>query len=203
MDRKTHWQGVYSSKSDDELSWHQPDPQPSLDLIIEAAGVTGRVIDVGGGSSSLAAKLLDNGFKKVAVLDISTAALDRARLKLGARAGRVEWIVADVTTAGGLGEFDVWHDRAVFHFLTEAVDRAKYVQLVLDTLVVGGHLIIGTFAFDGPARCSGLDVVRYDASSLCSELGDGFELIRELGHIHLTPGGKPQPFVYGVFRRGH
>ena len=200
MDRKTHWQGVYSSKSDDELSWHQPDPQPSLNLIIEASGGTGRVIDVGGGSSSLAEKLLDNGFKTVAVLDISTAALDRARLKLGARTG-VEWIVADVTTAGGRGEFDVWHDRAVFHFLTDPGDRAKYVQLVLNTLVVGGHLIMGTFALDGPARCSGLDVVRYDASSLGAVLGERFELVRELRHIHPAPGGKPQAFSYGLFRR--
>ena len=202
MDRKTHWQGEYTAKTDDELSWYQSEPQPSLDMIIAASWGQGRVIDVGGGSSRLAERLLDNGFETVAVLDISNAALDRVKLKLGDRAAQVRWIVADVTTATGLGQFDVWHDRAVFHFLTDPCDRARYVQLAHETLIVGGHLIIGTFALDGPAKCSGLDVVRYSAASLFAELGHGFEIERELRHIYLTPREKAQPFIYVVFRRG-
>lgn len=126
MDPRTHWQNVYGSKSDRELSWFQEDPQPSLGLILEACNGAGRVIDVGGGSSRLVDHLLDHPFDRLAVLDVSAAALDRAKSRLGSRTGRVEWIEADVTAMPDLGQFDVWHDRAVFHFLTEPRDRERY-----------------------------------------------------------------------------
>jgi SAM-dependent methyltransferase len=201
MDRKTHWQAVYAGKPDDELSWYQADPQPSLDLILAASGGRGRVIDVGGGSSILVDRLLEARFEKVAVLDISVAAIERSKSRLGERAGQVQWIVADVTHYGDLGQFDVWHDRAAFHFLTDPAERKRYGRLVRKTLPVGGHLIVGTFAADGPEKCSGLEVCRYDARSLAEELGAGFELLRKLTETHVTPWGKPQAFLYCVFRR--
>jgi 2-polyprenyl-3-methyl-5-hydroxy-6-metoxy-1,4-benzoquinol methylase len=137
----------------------------------------------------------------IAVLDISETALDRARSRLGPRAERVQWIVADVTEIEHLGTFDIWHDRAVFHFLTDADDRRRYVDLALQTISPGGHLIMATFADEGPRRCSGLDVCRYHAASLAAELGDDFVLMEEARETHTTPWGSSQPFFYGVFRR--
>jgi len=155
-----HWETVYTSKGDAELSWTQAEPAASLALIEEVCPA-GRVIDVGGGTSLLAARLLDRGYA-VTVLDISQAAIDRARQRLGARAGEVGWVVADVTAAPDLGTFDVWHDRAVFHFLTAPADRAAYAALLARTVPAGGHAVIATFALDGPEKCSGLEVRRYD-----------------------------------------
>jgi SAM-dependent methyltransferase len=160
---------------------------------------TGAVIDVGGGASPLAGRLLDLGYA-AAVLDISAAALDRAKARLGARADQVGWIVADVTEVADVGRFDVWHDRAAFHFLTRPYERERYVGLLSRTVPPGGHAIIATFAPDGPAQCSGLDVVRYDGESLARELGAGFEQLRSVPETHFTPWGKPQSFQYSVFR---
>lgn len=199
MSRKEHWENVYAAKRDDELSWTQADPGTSLMLIKEAAP-HGKVIDVGGGTSVLSDRLLDAGYA-VTVLDISQAALDRAQQRLGARAARARWIAADVTAAGELGTFDVWHDRAVFHFLTDAADRRQYAALAERSIPAGGHLVIGTFALDGPEKCSGLPVERYDGKKLAAELGAGFVLQREIAETHLTPWGKPQQFQYSVFRR--
>ena len=201
MNRKEHWDAIYTTKAATEVSWYQPEPQVSLDLIEMASPAHGRIIDVGGGASLLVDKLLVAKFQKIAVLDISAVALDRARVRLGERAKFVEWIVADVTWGLDVGEFDVWHDRAVFHFLTDEGDRRSYVELVSRTLPIGGHLIVGTFALDGPPKCSGLDVCRYDAATLSQELGAGFSLVHHLGHTHMTPGGKPQTFFFGLFRR--
>jgi SAM-dependent methyltransferase len=156
---------------------------------------------VGGGTSVLVDKLLDLPFEKIAVLDISETALGKARSRLRERAGGVEWMAADVTEAETLGTFDVWHDRAVFHFLTEAADRTKYVELARKTVSEGGHLIIASFADDGPKRCSDLDVCRYNAASMRAELGEGFSLLREARETHATPWGSLQAFFYGVFRR--
>jgi 2-polyprenyl-3-methyl-5-hydroxy-6-metoxy-1,4-benzoquinol methylase len=201
ISRHQHWENIYHSKSDQSLSWHQEEPATPLALIAEAASPDLRVIDVGGGSSMLAARLLDKGFRNVAVLDISEAALNRAKSRIGARAELIRWIAADVTAVGDIGQFDVWHDRAVFHFLTDPEDRRRYAALAERTIPVGGHLIIATFALDGPERCSGLPVHRYDAKGLAREFMHSFALEKELPEIHITPGGKPQSFIYAVFRR--
>lgn len=202
LDRKAHWERVYGSKGEAEVSWYQQDPRLSLELIESVApDRRGRIVDVGGGASVLVDRLLDLPFERIAVLDISEAALDRARSRLGERAGRVEWIVADVTESPELGAFDVWHDRAVFHFLTAAEDRRKYVELARRTVPEGGHLIVATFAGGGPKRCSDLEVCRYDARSLAAELGEGFALVRDATEVHTTPRGAAQEFTYGVFRR--
>lgn len=194
-----HWETVYSSKGDAELSWTQAEPAASLALIEEVCPA-GRVIDVGGGTSLLAARLLDRGYA-VTVLDISAAAIDRARLALGGRATQVGWIVADVTAGPGLGSFDVWHDRAVFHFLTASTDRAAYAELIARTVPVGGHAVIATFALDGPEKCSGLEVRRYDGRALATELGPGFRLLKSIPELHRTPWSAQQAFQYSLFER--
>jgi SAM-dependent methyltransferase len=199
MTRKEHWESVYESKGDAEVSWTEAEPRESLSLIGEVC-LAGRVIDVGGGTSVLAERLVDLGYS-VAVLDISEKALDRARRRLGARGDRVRWIVADVTARPDIGVFDVWHDLAVFHFLTDAAERAAYVDLLLRTVRVGGHAIIATFAPDGPEKCSGLAVRRYDGASLVAELGAGLELVKSRPVTHLTPWGKAQAFAYFLLRR--
>src|SRR5579871_955406 len=162
MERKDHWERVYSTKGEREVSWFQEEPTLSLKLIRAVSPATGRVVDVGGGASVLVDRLLDLGFDRLTVLDISGEALARARARLGERAERVRWVEADVTAVESLGEFDVWHDRAVFHFLTEPGDRRKYVELARRSVPSGGHVIIATFAPSGPPKCSGLDVCRYD-----------------------------------------
>lgn len=201
-DRKDHWEHVYSTKAETGVSWYQDEPRLSLELIRAVAPAErGRIIDVGGGASILVDRLLDLPFGEIAVLDISETALGKARARLGERAERVRWVVADVTEAPELGTFDVWHDRAVFHFLTDPDDRRSYVELARQTVPEGGHLVIATFADDGPKQCSNLDVCRYNARSLAAELGEGFSLIRETRETHTTPSGASQSFIYGVFRR--
>jgi SAM-dependent methyltransferase len=202
IDRKIHWERVYSTRGETGVSWYQAEPRLSLGLIASVAPARGgRIIDVGGGASMLVDKLLDLPFREIAVLDLSETALGMAKARLGPRAERVHWVVADVTERPDLGTFDVWHDRAVFHFLTDAEDRRKYVELARRTIPEGGHLIIASFADDGPKRCSDLDVCRYDAESLATELGKGFSLVKEAGETHTTPWGSLQAFFYGVFRR--
>jgi SAM-dependent methyltransferase len=201
-DPKTHWEAVYSTKAETGVSWYQDEPRLSLELIGAVAPAEGgRIIDVGGGASVLVDRLLDLPFERIAVLDISETALGKAKARLGERAERVRWVVADVTEGPELGTFDVWHDRAVFHFLTDPDDRRSYVELARQTVPQGGHLVIATFADDGPKECSNLDVCRYNARSLASELGEGFSLVREARETHTTPWGSPQPFIYGVFKR--
>jgi 2-polyprenyl-3-methyl-5-hydroxy-6-metoxy-1,4-benzoquinol methylase len=194
-----HWDSVYNTKSDAEVSWTQAEPRTSLSLIREVCR-KGRVIDVGGGTSILAERLLDAGYS-VAVLDISEAAIAQAKARMGAKSERVRWIVTDITAAPELGTFDVWHDRALFHFLTDPSDRAAYIALLSRSIPVGGHAVIATFALEGPEKCSGLPVRRYDGHHLALELGSGFELLKSVPEIHLTPWGKPQAFQYSVFRR--
>jgi SAM-dependent methyltransferase len=194
-----HWESVYTSKSDAELSWTQAEPATSLALIAEACPA-GRVIDVGGGTSLLGERLVDRGYA-VTVLDISQAAINRARERLGRRASEVRWMAADVTADPELGTFDVWHDRAVFHFLTGSEDRAAYAALLARTVPLGGHAVIATFALDGPEKCSGLEVRRYDGSALAAELGTRFKLLKSVPELHRTPWNAPQSFQYSLFER--
>lgn len=198
MNRKRHWDSIYQSKSDEDLSWTLPEPFMSLKLIGEACS-SGRVLDVGGGTSTLAEKLLDRGYK-VTVLDISEAALERDRKRLGAKGGDIRWIAADVTAAPSLETCDVWHDRAVFHFLTSAADRAAYRMVLEQTVSAGGYAVIGTFALDGPEKCSGLEVRRYDGPMLAAEVGPQFSLLKCEPEMHVTPWGARQSFQYSVFK---
>jgi len=199
---KDHWEAVYSARSETDVSWYQSDPHRSLELIRSVAPAgAGRVIDVAGGASVLVDRLLDLPLERIAVLDISETALAKARSRLGARAARVNWITADVTRIDHIGTFDVWHDRAAFHFLTDPADRMSYVALAGKTVPGGGHLVLASFADDGPKRCSDRDVCRYNAATMAAELGAGFSLIQESRETHITPRGTSQAFFYGVFQR--
>ncbi len=181
---QAHWEHVYATKGEDEVSWFQDKPGISLELI-RSTGATRdwSIIDIGGGMSRLVDALLDEGFTSLAVLDLSSSALAATRARLGARAEQVEWIAADVTMWTPRKQYDVWHDRAAFHFLTDPADRLAYIARLKAALRQDGHAIIATFAPDGPEKCSGLPVQRYDSASLQDTLGDGFEL------LELTPGG--------------
>jgi len=197
--RAAHWDSVFGSDDDGKRSWTQSEPRLSLALVRELR-TRGRVIDVGGGTSLLAGKLLDDGYD-VAVLDISSVAVARARERLGDRANRVQWIIADVTQSPEPGEFDLWHDRALFHFLIDPADRAAYVALLSRAIPFAGHAIIATFAPDGPEECSGLPIRRYDAQLLATEVGTGFQLVKSVSETHFTPWASPQAFQYSLLRR--
>jgi SAM-dependent methyltransferase len=199
---KSHWETVYTTKRETEVSWFQQDPAPSLDLI-DLAGPTAEtaIIDIGGGASRLVDNLIARGFRDVTVLDLSQAALDAAKARLGERAGEVQWIVADVTSWQPARNFDIWHDRAAFHFLVDPADRSAYIARLRQATRPGGHVVIGTFAIDGPEKCSGLPVNRYDATSLEQELGAGFELVASRRQEHATPWNSLQRFQFCLFRR--
>ena len=199
MDSKAHWDSIYRSKSDVDMSWTQPEPLMSLRLIGEAC-TSGRIIDVGSGNSVLPERLLDRGYT-IAVLDISEAALELARKRVGARGSQIHWLTADISAEPSLDTFDVWHDRAVFHFLTAPEDRAAYTRLLAQTLPVGGHAVIGSLALDGPEKCSGLEVRRYDGPMLALELGPQFSLLKSESEINVTPWGKLQSFQFSLFKR--
>lgn len=200
--RQVHWNQVYTEKAPTEVSWYEEDPHRSLEWIRKAApDRRGRIVDVGGGASVLVDRLLDEGYGAVTVVDISAQALETARLRLGARAHRVQWWVGDITRTARLPAADVWHDRAVFHFLTEEADRCRYVALAERTVPSGGHLIVAAFAPEGPDRCSGLPVCRYDAGLLADTIGPAFSLEESLREVHPTPWGSEQHFVYCRFRR--
>ncbi|MBL8489526.1 MAG: class I SAM-dependent methyltransferase [Rhodocyclaceae bacterium] len=202
-DRTEHWESVYSTRGPHAVSWYQVRPETSLRLI-DALGV-GRdeaVIDVGGGASNLVDHLIERGFGRLTVLDISAAALVAAKDRLGARAAAVRWLVADIARANPEGPYRLWHDRAVFHFLIEPAERRHYVAAMAAALPPGAHAIIATFAEDGPERCSKLPVRRYSPDRLAAELGAGFTLLESLREVHVTPAGGEQKFVYCCFRRG-
>lgn len=200
--RQAHWETVYANKSESEVSWFQESPAPSLELIAELGPTSDTVIiDIGGGASRLVDSLTEKGFRAVTVLDLSEAALEAAKARLGDRAAQVRWLVADATAWEPPETYDIWHDRAAFHFLTEAQDRAAYVTRLRGALKPGGHAIIATFALDGPEKCSGLPVVRYDAASLNKTLGQDFTLVSTRPHAHATPWGSVQSFQFSVFRR--
>ena len=200
--RRAHWEGVYTKKGENEVSWFQENPAPSLELIAQVGATpASAIIDIGGGASRLVDNLVERGFEDVTVLDLSEAALEAAKARLGDDAARVHWIVADATAWEPLKAYDIWHDRAAFHFLTEDHDRAAYVARLERALKVGGYAIIATFALDGPERCSGLPVVRYDPASLGQTLGRAFQLMATRRHVHATPWGSDQSFQFSVFRR--
>ncbi len=203
MDRKAHWEHVYATKESVELSWYQSRPTRSLELLDEAGvGRESAIIDVGGGDSTLVDALLDRQIGRVTVLDLSGAALARARARLGRSAESVTWVEADVTRAElPPAAYDVWHDRAVFHFLTDAADRKRYAATAAAALRSGGTLIVAAFAPDGPTQCSGLEVARYSPEELAQELGMEFVLQRGFADVHVTPFGTEQRFMYAVLRR--
>jgi 2-polyprenyl-3-methyl-5-hydroxy-6-metoxy-1,4-benzoquinol methylase len=198
MDITAHWQQIYATKKPNEVSWYRPHLDLSLDLIGRAArDPDASIIDVGGGESTLVDDLLGRGYRDVTVLDLSANALEVARQRVEAHAVHATWIRGDVTTCPlDANAYDVWHDRAVFHFLTDAGARERYVQQVAHAVRRGGHVIVATFGPDAPPKCSGLDVVRYDASSLHGEFGSRFELVDHMTESHETPWGTIQQFVY-------
>ena len=200
--RQAHWEHIYETKAENELSWYQENPAISLDLI-RTTGVksSAAIIDIGGGASRLVDALLNEGFRAVTVLDLSERALVAAKTRLGPRSANVTWIVADVTTWEPSETFDLWHDRAAFHFLTEATDRQAYAERVARAVRPGCHVIIGAFAPDGPERCSGLPVMRHDAASIGAVLGEKFALVETRRDNHVTPAGVMQKFQFSVFRR--
>ena len=201
-ERREHWNRVYRTKSPDEVSWFESSPAASLALITRAGVDPGTgAIDVGAGVSGLAGALLDAGFKPVAVLDVSREALERLRAKLGEHAAGVEFVETDVTAFHPTRQYGLWHDRAVFHFLTDSTDQCAYVEVLERALRPGGAAVIAAFALDGPTRCSGLDVERYDAATLASRLGRGFRLLESRDVLHRTPAGAGQHFGYHLFRR--
>lgn len=202
MERKTHWDNVYTQRQPADLSWYQAHPETSLRLIADSGiGKNDTLIDIGGGASLLVDKLVESGFTNVTVLDISAAAIAATQARLGQRAATVRWRVEDITRFEPAEKYALWHDRAVFHFLTEAADRRAYLAAAASALDSGGQLIVATFAPDGPEKCSGMPVVRYDAQSLAREVGENFELLESCGETHVTPGGGKQSFSYCRFRR--
>lgn len=200
MTRAQHWESVYSTKGDGELSWFQDAPAMSIALIRRVRPTPRSAIDVGGGQSGLAGELLRLGVEDVSVLDIASSALERARQRLGDDARSVRWIVGDALEARDL-RVDLWHDRAVFHFLTDEEERRRYAQAASSAVRSGGHAIIATFAPTGPEKCSGLPVRRYDADALAGEFADGFTLVESATETHATPWGKSQDFTYALLRR--
>lgn len=197
MDRKHHWNQVYETKGADDNSWFQARPERSLRLIA-ATGVAkaDAILDVGGGTSLLVDCLLDDGYRDLTVLDISGAALKQAQTRLGERASLVRWIETDITGFRADRPFRLWHDRAVFHFLAEPDEQRQYVAALAQALPVGAHAILGTFAVDGPEKCSGLPEARYDAGRIVSVLGSAFRLIEQLDETHVTPWQSEQPFSF-------
>jgi ubiquinone/menaquinone biosynthesis C-methylase UbiE len=198
MDPQRHWETVYAAKAEDEVSWYRPHLERSLFFLIDAKlAPDARIIDVGGGSSTFVDDLLDMGYKNLTVLDISSTAIERAKERLGERAEGVTWIVGDATSLElPASHFDFWHDRAVFHFLTDPVAREHYVNQVRRCLKPGGHIVVATFGEEGPERCSGLEVVRYSADALHGEFGTSFRKVSSSVENHVTPWGAEQEFVY-------
>ena len=199
---KKHWEEVWSQKQPEETSWHQDQPTISLAMIEESGLLHSEsLIDVGGGASPLTARLIEAGHRDITVLDVSGAALRRAQKRLGPKAEKVEWIEADVRAVELSRTYALWHDRAVFHFLTDPVDQARYVRTLECSVQPGARLIIATFAPGGPRKCSGLDIVQYDARSLQVVLGDHWHLLEEQFEVHRTPAGQEQKFGFYRFER--
>jgi SAM-dependent methyltransferase len=202
---KSHWEQVYGSKAPDAVSWYAPHLDESLGYIRQAGvAADAAIIDVGGGEATLVDDLLDAGYRNVTVLDISGRALEVCRERLAGRAAGVKWLAADVLAHDfAPRSVDVWHDRAVFHFLTEPAQRQRYVEQVLRALKPGGYAIVGTFGPQGPTQCSGLPVARYSSQALHGEFGNPFQLLGHSTSVHTTPWGAPQQFVYCYCRREH
>ena len=201
-DWKKHWETLYAEKDSAEVSWYQSHPQYSLSLIEDTGiGTKASIIDVGGGASTLVDHLLKTGYRDITVFDIARAAIEQAQLRLGNRSQRVTWIEGDITSYAPEQQFDIWHDRAVFHFLTGERDRACYLETLFKALKPCGQAIIATFSDSGPNQCSGLDVVRYSPETLKQTLGQQLRLVETFTEEHHTPGGGLQQFVYCRFCR--
>lgn len=203
MDRKGHWEGIYRTKGAKDVSWFAPHLAKSLEIIL-SMGIkkSDPIIDVGAGASTLVDDLVREGFSDITALDISEESLGIARKRLADKAAQIHWIADDITrTNFPKGHFALWHDRAVFHFLTNEADRQKYRQLLTDSLKPKGYAILSTFSLDGPPKCSGLDVVRYSPKTLSLELGAAFELLRSFQENHKTPFDTTQRFNYCVFQK--
>lgn len=201
VERPTHWDEVYARTHGEGVSWFEDAPTTSLATILGLPGPVGSVVDVGGGASALVDGLLSSGVDDVTVVDVSEQALALARERLGALGDQVGWVVADVVTWDPGRTFDVWHDRAVFHFLTEPSDQQRYASTVTAAVRAGGYAVIATFAPDGPDRCSNLPTVRYSADALSAAIGPGFETVRTFRDAHVTPSGAEQPFTWVVLHR--
>lgn len=203
MDLKEYWQGIHHKKGSTQVSWYQQHPILSFQYI-KNTGIDkkGQIIDVGAGASTLVDHLLEDGFQNITVLDISAEALEMSKTRLAKRANFATWLVADITKVNlPHFQYDVWHDRAVFHFLTNPKDRESYVNIVNHSVKPGGHVIVATFADDGPEKCSGLLVERYNSESLHNEFGSNFDLIDSTNEIHQTPFGTEQKFIYCYCRK--
>jgi len=199
---KAHWEKIYRKYDSTEVGWYQERPETSLQFIENTAlSKSDKIIDVGGGESRLAVLLLDAGYRNITVLDISARALQAARQSAGEKAVQIRWIEADVTEYAFSRQFDLWHDRAVFHFLRDESQRRKYKAALESALKPGGHFIISTFSLDGPKKCSGLNVVRYDVSGLQAEIGANFELQHSGKELHHTPWGERQEFIWCWFQK--
>jgi 2-polyprenyl-3-methyl-5-hydroxy-6-metoxy-1,4-benzoquinol methylase len=198
MDAKAHWETIYTSKAPDAVSWYRPHLETSLALIERAAGSpSASIIDVGGGESTLVDDLLGRGYENITVLDVSQVAIEVTKKRLGRAADQVRWIAADITQVQlEPSSYDVWHDRAVFHFLTAIEQRVAYVRTVANAVRPGGHVIVSTFGPEGPTKCSGLEIVRYDAESLHNQFGAHFHLLESYKELHRTPFGTTQQFLY-------
>src|SRR6202165_2969377 len=203
VDRSAHWETVDPTRRENERSWFQQTAAPSLE-VIDLAQLTpdSALIDIGGGASRLVDSLVARVLRNVTLRDLSESALTAAKARLGDQANNVQWVVADVTTWEPAQTYDLWHDRAAFHFLTDDAARSAYVDRLKRALKPAGHVVIGTFALNGPERCSGLPVTRHDAVSLATILGPEFELIDTRPHEHVTPWGSKQHFQFSTFRRG-
>lgn len=197
MDTKAHWEKVYTTNAPDAVSWYRPHLEKSLELITCAIpDPAAAILDVGGGESTLVDDLLARGYKNLTVLDVSQTAFEVTKKRLGAAADQVRWLVADITEAElDAGAFNVWHDRAVFHFLTAEAQRAAYVRQVVRAVKPGGHVIVSTFGPEGPTKCSGLTVMRYDSASLHGQFGARFQLMGSSHELHQTPFGATQQFL--------
>lgn len=198
---REHWQQVYATKADNAVSWYESTAEVSLALIRGAGiGTEAAVVDIGGGASHLVDALLAQGQNHIAVLDLAGAALEVAKRRTGAKGSRVEWIESDVTRWKPKRQYDAWHDRATFHFLTEEADQKLYLEVLLSALRPGGTAIVGTFALNGPQTCSGLPLIRHDAASLSRRFGRTFELLDSQNQDHVTPWGSVQNFQFARFR---
>ncbi|WP_106225063.1 class I SAM-dependent methyltransferase [Legionella pneumophila] len=198
---KQHWEGIYAEKSPENVSWFQKEPTLSIKFIQKFSDNKSRIIDVGGGTSSFVDHLLGLGYSHVAVLDISGKAIEHVKKRLADEASQVEWYVNDIAQFTPSHTYDIWHDRAVFHFLIDEKSRKSYLNVLKNTIKSGGYVIIASFAKEGPQKCSGLDIVQYDTPSIQKEFGDEFILLESQPEIHLTPGGNEQRFIYFIFQR--
>lgn len=202
MNRKEHWERVYREKEVDSVSWYQSNPEVSLDLISSCKlDCCQHIIDVGAGSSILVDRLIELEYQNLHALDISSAALQNSIERLGKFSERVNWIIEDITNFQTDLKFQLWHDRAVFHFLTEKQDRAQYIETLHQAILTGGNLILASFDLDGPEKCSGLPIVQYNEEKIQDEIGSGFKLIESKKEIHLTPWQSEQSFKYFRFMR--